>query len=106
LPTFGFEMATRKDIVTFLKDNKPYYFHSLRLTKLGLMGSFSRDAANLESDIDLIVEFQPDTENLFDLKERLRKSVRRKFGREVDICRVKYLKPYFRKNILKDAIFI
>ena len=99
-------MSTRKEIVSFLKDNKPYYFEALKLTKLGLVGSFSRNSANEKSDIDLIVEFLPATQNLFELKEKLRKSVKRKFGRDVDICREKYLKPYFRKNILKDAIFI
>jgi hypothetical protein len=73
---------------------------------LGLIGSFSRDEATIKSDIDLIVEFKPGTEDLWERTESLRKSVKRKFKRDVDICTEKYIKPYYKKNILRDAIFI
>ncbi len=99
-------MATKKEILAFLKDKKSSYFASFRLTKLGLMGSFSRNQAGRNSDIDLIVEFETGTQNLSDLTEKLRKSIKRQFRREVDICREKYIKPYYKKNILRDAIFI
>ncbi len=43
----------------------PIKFH---ITKIGIFGSFARGEQNKESDIDLIVEFEDDTQNLYDLK--------------------------------------
>jgi uncharacterized protein len=97
---------TKDEILDFLKRMKPSYYESFSLTKLGLIGSFSRNEATPKSDIDLIVSFKPGTKNLIDRTERLRKSVRRKFGRNVDISPEKFIRPYFKKNILRDAIFI
>jgi uncharacterized protein len=99
-------MTSSKEIIDYLRAKKPYYFKSFGLTKLGLIGSFARGQQTKRSDIDLIVEFQPGTENLYEIKEKLKKSMKRKFKADVDICTEKYLKPYYRNNILKDAIFI
>lgn len=70
------------------------------------MGSFSRNEETNESDIDLIVEFKSGTLDLMHTKEKLRKSIQKRLGRRVDICREKYLKPYYKNRILKDAIFV
>jgi len=32
--------------------------------------------------------------------------VRKRFNRDVDLCREKYIKPYFRSQILQSAIYV
>ena len=99
-------MLSKSDILLYLKENKDHLFSNFQLTKLGLFGSFARDEASKESDIDLLVEFQPKTKNLSQKKAELKKVVGKEFQREVDICREKYIKPYFKSQILKSAIYV
>jgi predicted nucleotidyltransferase len=53
-----------------------------------------------------LVEFEPDTDNIFDKKMRLRDMLKSSFNRDVDICREKYIKPYLESYILKEAIYV
>lgn len=98
--------VSKNDVLSYLKENKRAFEYEFSLAKVGLMGSFSRNEITAESDIDLIVEFKPGTVNLFEIKERLKQSVQKQFGRKVDVCREKYLKSYYKSRILKDAIFV
>ncbi len=99
-------IVTKNDILSYLKQNKTVFEREFGLEKVGLIGSFSRGEVTEQSDIDLIVEFKPGTINLTDRKDRLKASVQKQFGRRVDVCREKYLKPYYKNRILKDAIFV
>lgn len=61
-------MITRSEILSFLNENKAVLFDECQLISLGLFGSFSRNEGTENSDIDLIVEFQPNTQNLSEKK--------------------------------------
>ena len=100
------EIATKDKILEFLKEQKPYLSRVLSLTKIGLFGSFANDSASLESDIDLIVEFEEGTPDIFGKKESLRNLFFNKFSRSVDVATEKYLKPYYKQQILKEAIYV
>ncbi len=99
-------MVKKIDIISFLKENKQAFERDFNVSKIGLMGSFSRGEGRMDSDIDVIVEFKSGTVDLTLTKEKLRKAIQKKFGRRVDLCRARYLKPYFKSRILKDAIFV
>lgn len=99
-------MVTKEEILTYLRENKDEFFSNFQLVKLGLFGSFAQNKASETSDIDLILEFQPNTDNISEKKEKIRTSVQHRFNREVDLCREKYIKPYFRTQILKSAIYV
>lgn len=71
-----------------------------------MFGSFARNTPTEKSDIDLIVEFEDNTPNLYDLKNKLRQYIMEHLGRDVDICREKYIKPYAREMILREAIYV
>jgi len=58
------------------------------------------------SDIDLVVEFEENTQNLYDLKRALKEYIREKLNIEVDIAREKYLKPRYKKSILKETYYV
>lgn len=99
-------MTERSKILSYLESNKDRLMREYHLTKIGLFGSLSREEHNETSDIDLVVEFEPDTQDLYILKKNLRQEIQRKFNRPVDICRLKYIKPFFRSQILQDVQYV
>ena len=99
-------MNTKQEILDFLKLNQSYMKKHYSLTKIGLFGSFARDEQRIDSDVDLLIEIEEDTKNIYDLKNSLSKYLVKAFDRNVDIAREKYLKPYARNEILKDTIYV
>jgi len=99
-------MKTRDQILSFLTQNKIMFREKFHITKIGLFGSYARGEQNKDSDIDLIVEFEENTQNLYDLKIKLKDFFLCNLGIEIDICREKYIKPRFKKIILKDTIYV
>lgn len=77
-----------------------------RIVRLGLVGSFARGEQAKESDIDLLAEFEPGTDDLFDKKMKLRDQLRASCHREVDICRKKCVQPHRKSRLLKEAICV
>lgn len=99
-------MAQRDEILSFLRENKDLLLSEFHLAKIGIFGSFSRNEETEDSDIDLIVEFLPNTQNLSEKKSQIKDFVAKRFDREVDLCREKYIKPYFRNQIIQSAIYV
>jgi predicted nucleotidyltransferase len=99
-------MTTKGEILEFLAQNKDYFREKFGITKIGLFGSYAKDEQAEGSDIDLIVEFEKNTPNLFDVKNNLKEYIKSSFKINVDIAREKYLKPYYRKTILNETIYV
>lgn len=99
------KMISKENILSYLTDIKPMLESRYHVSKIGLFGSFARNEQTEASDIDLIVEFKPQTENLPEKKEAIRQLVGSQFHRKVDLAREKYLKPYFKKQILQSAVY-
>lgn len=97
---------TKSDILSFLTKRKLEFENKYRVSKIGLFGSYARGEETENSDIDIILEFFPSTENLTEIKSALQNIIGQQFGKEVDICREKYIKPYYRKQILQSAIYV
>ena len=91
--------------MTFLSQNKKLFRDDFHIIRIGLFGSYARGDQNEGSDIDLLVEFEEGTENLYDLKLQLKEFIRLKLGMEVDICREKYIKSRMRSSILKETVY-
>ena len=98
-------MRTRDQILTFLVQNKKLFRDKYHIIRIGIFGSYARGQQNIKSDIDLLVEFEDNTQDLYDLKLQLKEFFRTKLGIEVDICREKYIKPRIKKAILKETIY-
>lgn len=98
--------SNKEDVLRFLSERKEELFRQYQLTKLGIFGSFARGEANASSDIDIIVEFKPHTADIFNKKRELRNTLRQVFNKDIDICREKYIKPYFKSQILASAIYV
>ncbi len=98
-------MKSRDQILTFLTQNKRLFREEYHIIRIGLFGSYARGDQNAKSDIDLLVEFEENTQNLYDLKLDLKDFFRIQLGMEVDICREKYIKPRIRSSILKETVY-
>jgi predicted nucleotidyltransferase len=98
-------MKTRDEILDFLSQNKKLFRYRYHIDKIGLFGSYARGDQNNKSDLDLIVEFEENTQDLYELKLQIKDFFKTHLGLEVDICREKYIKPRFKKAILKEAIY-
>lgn len=96
-------MIKSNEILTYLANNKSRFSEDYHITRIGIFGSFAREEQNDNSDIDLIVEFEDGTDDLYGIKQKLREEIQSKFNLHVDICREKYIKPVFRENILSEA---
>ncbi len=77
-------------------------FHIIRI---GLFGSYARGDQNVKSDIDLLVEFEENTEDLHELKSQIKDLFKSEFGIDIDICREKYIKPRIKNRILNETVF-
>lgn len=96
-------MVDSKQLLVYLSSNKERYQKEYHLIRIGIFGSVARGEQNNKSDIDLIVEFEDDTPDLYTIKQKLRNEIQSKFNLPVDICREKYIKPIFKSQILSET---
>jgi uncharacterized protein len=76
-----------------------------RVREMAIFGSAARGGMHPGSDIDVMVEFDPDANvgwEFFELEEELA----RIFGRKVDLGTKRSLKPWVRPSALRDALVI
>lgn len=93
-------------ILEFLAANKSRLRKQYHLTKIGVFGSLAQNEQDEHSDIDLIVEFENNTQDLYSLKRAMKEEIEKRFGRSVDICREKYIKPHFKEKIRSEARYV
>ena len=75
------KVLTGKEIISILNEKKSI-LDSYTVQKIGLFGSFAKDKQDINSDIDLIVEFgNPNLDNFMDLVDYLENL----FGRKVEV---------------------
>jgi len=96
-------MKTKKEILHFLADNNVFFKENFNIIRVGIFGSYSRGDATNDSDIDLVVEFEADTSDLYDKKNLLKDYIRENLGLKADLCREKYIKPIFRSTIIRET---
>jgi len=72
--------------------------------KAGIFGSFARDEANEDSDIDILVHFKG-RKSLFDLA-RIELELERESRRKVDVITYDSVNPLIREHILKEEVKI
>jgi predicted nucleotidyltransferase len=98
-------MLSANEIIKFLKKNKTYLQKHFYCSEIGLFGSFARNEQTEQSDIDILVEFEPGTPDLYHVELELKEYLKKSFNREIDICTKKWIKPIFRPLVLKEAIY-
>ena len=98
-------MTTKVIILKILKANK------LKLSKfgvrnVGLFGSYSRNEQSSESDIDLLIDFEPEKENFdnfmaaYDLFEKIFKN------EKIEVVTKNGLSQYIGPRILNEVVYV
>jgi predicted nucleotidyltransferase len=98
-------VKTRDQILNFLAQNKKLFRDKFHIVRIGLFGSYARGDQNSDSDLDLLVEFEDNTQDLYDLKLQIKDFIKTSLGIEVDICREKYIKARIKSSILKETVY-
>jgi predicted nucleotidyltransferase len=74
-----------------------------RIRKLSLFGSFLRDDFRPDSDIDILVEFEPEAHvTLFEMGAA-QVELSEILNREVDLKTAGFLSPYFQQDVIRQA---
>ena len=94
---------TKEYILNFLKTNKQLLNDKYSVTKIGLFGSYAKDMANENSDIDLAIV---STKKDFFLREDLREFLESNFHLKVDIGYIDSFREYYKEKIEKDLIYV
>ncbi|MCK9212795.1 MAG: nucleotidyltransferase domain-containing protein [Ignavibacteriaceae bacterium] len=74
------------------------------IKKLSLFGSYLKNTYNEESDVDLLVEFEDETEyGLLDVA-RIERELSEMIGKKVDLRTSEELSRFFRDTVVKEAV--
>jgi predicted nucleotidyltransferase len=98
-------MTTKDNILKTLKSNK-LKFSKFGIRNVGLFGSYSRNEQSSESDIDLLIDFEPEKENfdnymaVYDLFEKLFKN------EKIEVVTKNGLSPYIGPQILNEVQYV
>jgi uncharacterized protein len=85
--------------------NKKLFRDKFHIIRVWIFGSYARGDQNKNCDIDLLVEFEENTRDLYELKQQIKDVFRDNLDIEADICREKYIKPRIKKSILEEKVY-
>ncbi len=93
----------KTNILNYLKEHYSEFKDKYSVEQIGLFGSYARDEATQDSDIDIFIKMKPSLFDLVAVKEQIENDLNKK----VDIIREhKNIKPLFLKMINKDIIYV
>jgi uncharacterized protein len=100
-----FDMTTKDNIIDTLRMHK-HELAEFGIRNVGLFGSYLRDEQNRDSDIDLLIDFEPENENfdnymaVYDFLERLFRN------EKIEVVTMNGLSPYIGPKILKEVQYV
>ncbi len=98
-------MTTRENIISTLKSHKSQ-LSEFGVQNIGLFGSYLRNEQSDKSDIDLLIDFDPEKENfdnfmaIYDIFENAFKN------EKIEIVTKNGLSQYIGPKILKDVMYV
>lgn len=98
-------MTTKNNILKLLKSNK-HKLSEFGIRNVGLFGSYIRNEQSSESDIDLLIDFEPEKENfdnymaVYDLFETIFKN------EKIEVVTKNGLSPHIGTNILNEVQYV
>ena len=94
----------KADILNYLQNHYQEYKDKYSIEQMGIFGSYARDEATKDSDIDICIKTEhTDLFALVHLKEDLQNL----FKTNIDIIRVRdKMNPYLKRRIDKEAIYV
>ncbi|MBE0424687.1 MAG: nucleotidyltransferase family protein [Lutibacter sp.] len=98
-------MTTKDSILKTLKSNKAK-LSKFGIKNVGLFGSYVRDEQTGISDIDILIDFEPEKENfdnlmaVYDLFEKIFKN------EKIEVVTINGLSPYIGPAILNEVQYV
>lgn len=98
-------MTTKENIISVLKTRKPE-LSRYGVSNIGLFGSYLRNEQSKQSDIDLLIDFEPEQENfdnymaVYDLFENLFKD------EKVEVVTKNGLSKHIGPKILNEVLYV
>ena len=93
----------KDEALNILRDHKQELVRRYSIKKVGIFGSVAKNTASSESDIDIVVEMEPDMILSIQLKEELEEL----FGNKVDLIRYwKRMNHCLKQHIDKEALYV
>jgi len=92
----------KSDILDYLLQHFQEFKTKYDVEQIGLFGSYARDEAKENSDIDIFVKMKPSLFDMVVIKEQIENDLHKK----VDIVREhKHMNPLFLEMIKRDVIY-
>jgi len=85
---------------------KPSLQNEYHITELGVFGSYVRGEQTPDSDVDILVKFDPNFQFGLFTYCHIENYISDHLGKKVDLVMKKSLKPYIGKQILKEVIYL
>ena len=96
-------MAQQKLPVEIPREKLAEFCRQNRIRKLSLFGSVLREDFASSSDVDVLVEFEPEAKVGLLTFSRIERELSKLLGRKVDLNTEGFLSDYFKEDILKEA---
>ena len=97
-------MKDLEEIKEIIKDCEPTLEDKFEVENIGIFGSYVKNNAEKDSDVDILVEFKEPI-GLFEFVE-LKGFLEEKLNLEVDLVTKKALKPAIGERILKEVSYL
>lgn len=94
-------LSTKQDILAVLYENRAQ-LRSQGVRRLGLFGSFVRGEQRVDSDVDFLVEFEPD-QKTFDHFMNLAVLLEDLLHRRIELVTTDALSPYIGPHIMGEV---
>lgn len=99
-------MQTLTEIKQRLEQARPLIHQKYHVTQLGIFGSYVRGEQTPTSDVDLLVEFEPEFRFGLITFSELEDELSQLLGLKVDLVMKKGLKPYIGEQILREVVYL
>jgi len=96
------EQLSKQEILDFLRKNKSFFKKQFDVDAIMLFGSYARDEATKESDVDILIDSHNKSyDSLFSMKELLEKQ----FQKKVDIFYKDSVRRFIMRLIKEELIY-
>lgn len=92
---------SKEELLTIISEHQ-HQIKDFGVKRCGIFGSVVRSKQTARSDVDVLVEFEPN-QKTFDNFMRLALFLEELFGRKVDLVTVESLSPYIGPHILQEV---
>lgn len=92
----------KDSIIAFFRLHKDLLEKQFGITKIALFGSYARNEAKPESDIDLLIEMP---QKSFQKRLELREFLEHEFGKKVDVGYFDSVRSFIMHHVEKDLIY-